>query len=390
MKRIVHPIAGAIAILLISTFWLSTALSELFASQAVVTAVKIAIPWGFLLLIPALIATAGSGVAIAKGIRKGVIGAKFKRMPFIAANGILILIPAAFYLASKARAVEFDTGFYAVQAIELVAGAANITLLALAMRDGLKMTKWRRGQFLKSARTATTKLMRQEDVASHTMAFYFKKPEGFEFTAGQAVYVTLVDPPEKDQGGRIRTFSIAGAPQEPELMIVTRMRDTSFKRVLRALAVGKEIEIEGPFGDLSLHKEPAGPVVFLAGGIGVTPFLSMTRDATQRGLSHRLFLFYSNRSPEDAAFLAELAELEKRNSRFKLIATMTDTKGTNTDWAGEKGYITKDMLLRHVNNLMEPVYYIAGPPAMVLAMEKILRDAGVKSEDIRSEMFSGY
>jgi hypothetical protein len=139
MIKIVHPTAGALAILTIATFWLSTAFAELFASQAVVTAVKTAIPWGFLLLIPALAAAGGSGFFLAKGRRAGLIGAKIKRMPIIAANGILILIPAALYLASKARAGEFDTAFYTVQALELTAGAANFALLALNMRDGLKM-----------------------------------------------------------------------------------------------------------------------------------------------------------------------------------------------------------------------------------------------------------
>ena len=119
MIKIIHPVAGALAILTIATFWLSTALSELFASQAVVVAVKTAIPWGFVLLIPALAAAGGSGFALAKGGRAGLIGAKLKRMPLIAANGVLVLIPSALFLASKARADEFDAGFCAVQALEL-------------------------------------------------------------------------------------------------------------------------------------------------------------------------------------------------------------------------------------------------------------------------------
>lgn len=139
MIKVIHPVAGALAILTIATFWLSTALTELFASQAIVAAVKTAIPWGFLLLIPALAATGGSGLALAKGRRAGLIGAKFKRMPLIAANGVLILIPSALFLASEARAGAFDAAFYAVQALELAAGAVNITLLGLNMRDGFKM-----------------------------------------------------------------------------------------------------------------------------------------------------------------------------------------------------------------------------------------------------------
>jgi hypothetical protein len=81
MPRIIHPVAGALALLTIATFWLSTALSELFASEATVIAVKTAIPWGFLVLIPALAATGGSGFALAKGQRAGLIGKKLRRMP---------------------------------------------------------------------------------------------------------------------------------------------------------------------------------------------------------------------------------------------------------------------------------------------------------------------
>ncbi|AGK57333.1 hypothetical protein HYPDE_28268 [Hyphomicrobium denitrificans 1NES1] len=139
MIKIIHSVAGAFALVTIATFWLSTALSELFASQAAVVAVKTAIPWGFLILIPTLAATGGSGFALAGGRPAGLASAKVKRMPLIAANGILILIPAALFLAFKARAAKFDTVFYAVQALELAAGAANITLLGLNMRDGLKM-----------------------------------------------------------------------------------------------------------------------------------------------------------------------------------------------------------------------------------------------------------
>jgi hypothetical protein len=122
MTKIIHPVAGAIALLTIATFWLSTVFSELLGSEALIVSVKTAIPWGFLLVIPALMMGGGSGFALSKGDRAGVIGAKLKRMPFIAANGLLVLIPAAFFLASKARAGELDTAFYAVQAIELLAG----------------------------------------------------------------------------------------------------------------------------------------------------------------------------------------------------------------------------------------------------------------------------
>ncbi|WP_136065145.1 hypothetical protein [Modicisalibacter radicis] len=140
MKKILHPVAGIIAMLTITAFWISTTLAELFGSTTTIVAVKSIIPWGFLLLIPALVAAGGSGISLAKRARGGLIGAKLKRMPFIAANGLLVLIPAALFLASKAKAGEFDTAFYMVQAVELLAGLVNLALLGLNMRDGLRFT----------------------------------------------------------------------------------------------------------------------------------------------------------------------------------------------------------------------------------------------------------
>jgi hypothetical protein len=146
MLKVIHALAGAIAILTIATFWVSTAAVEIVGSEAAVVAVKTTIPWGFLLLVPALAAAGGLGLALAAGRRGGLIGAKLKRMRFIAANGVLILIPSALYLAMKARGNEFDAGFYAVQALELAAGATNIALLGLNMRDGLIMKGWLRAR----------------------------------------------------------------------------------------------------------------------------------------------------------------------------------------------------------------------------------------------------
>lgn len=309
MPRIIHPLAGMIALLTIATFWLSTAISELFLSESAVVAVKTAIPWGFLLLVPALAATGGSGFFLSHGQRRGLVGAKLKRMPFIAANGLLILIPAALFLASKARAGDFDTTFYVVQGIELLAGATNIALLGLGMRDGMKLTQWKRGNFLRPAPSHKTTLAGKAEVARDTSAFRLQKPEGFSFRAGQAVYVTLPGQKETDSKGGIRTFSIASAPQEPDLVIATRMTDTAFKRCLAELPAGSPVAIEGPYGDLTLDGDTR-PAVFLAGGIGITPF----------------DLFGRARQTADAARLSAAAEEAAFTGAFtSLSAEVADT-----------------------------------------------------------------
>jgi len=234
------------------------------------------------------------------------------------------------------------------------------------------------------------RLARRDWVAEGTMAFRFSKPSGFGHQAGQSLLMMLVDPPETDSEGDARTFTIASAPHEAELMIATRMRDTAFKRVLKAAPVGTAVRIDGPNGEMVLHDDPARPAVLLAGGIGITPFLSMARDAAHRRLPHRLYLFYSNRRPEDAAFLAELQQMEQLNRNFRLIATMTEPEKSAQRWPGETGFIRRELLERHQPDLLSPVYYFAGPPAMTMAMQQMLQDLGVGDEATRSEEFYGY
>ena len=144
MTPTLHKIAGIAALALIASFWLASVVSELFLDAAAVTTVKTMIPWGFLILIPALAATGGSGNALAKGRSGGLIGTKRRRMILAAANGVVVLIPSALFLAMKAGAGVFDTTFYAVQVVELAAGAVNATLLILNARDGRRMTAARR------------------------------------------------------------------------------------------------------------------------------------------------------------------------------------------------------------------------------------------------------
>lgn len=233
-------------------------------------------------------------------------------------------------------------------------------------------------------------LIKKERIAEATMAFYFEKPLGASFRAGQHLDLTLINPPETDAEGNSRTFSLASAPSEDELEIATRMRDTAFKRVLKNMEIGSRVRISSPHGSFTLHNDALKPAVFLIGGIGITPVHSIIKDATERKLSHRLILFYSNKRPEDAAFLEDLEELAKANSNFTFVPTMTEAEKSAQSWAGEKGYIDAAMLKRHVENVQTPVYYLSGPPVMVAAMRKLLTESGVNDDNIKTEEFSGY
>lgn len=238
--------------------------------------------------------------------------------------------------------------------------------------------------------TFESRLIRQQKIAEGTMSFCFDKPKDWLFKAGQFVDITLIDPQETDAEGNTRGFSIASAPHEDFLMVATRMRDTAFKRVLSKMALGTKVKIEGPFGNLTLHNNVERAAVLLAGGIGITPFRSIIVRAAKEKLPHRIFLFFSNRRPEDAPFLQELQELESVNPNYKLVATMTKSETSNDSWSGETGWINREMILRHVKDELAPIYYIAGPPNMVRGVHEMLNTMGVDDDDIRTEEFAGY
>ncbi|TVQ32952.1 MAG: hypothetical protein EA356_12965 [Geminicoccaceae bacterium] len=140
MARHLHPLLGGMVLGLIVSFWLATLVSELFGTPETVAWVKTAIPWGFLLLVPALAAAGGTGTWLAGRRSARLLDAKQRRLRWAALNGLGVLMPAAFFLAAKARVGAFDGVFYAVQSIELIAGALNIALLTLSARDGLRLS----------------------------------------------------------------------------------------------------------------------------------------------------------------------------------------------------------------------------------------------------------
>ena len=212
------------------------------------------------------------------------------------------------------------------------------------------------------------------------MAFRFAKPAGFAFKAGQSVSVALIEPPAEPNSAR-RTFSLASAPYEEELVVATRMREGSaFKRALKSLPLGAPVRISGPLGDMTLHEDAARPAVFIAGGIGITPFRSMLLQAEHDRLPQQLFLAYSNRHRGQAAFIGELEALAQRNARFRLFARMTDSEG----------FMTQEALEEFIGKAASPVYYLAGPPGMVEAMNAVLGRMGMGADDVKSEEFYGY
>ena len=181
-------------------------------------------------------------------------------------------------------------------------------------------------------------LKKRQEIAKGTMAFYFNRPAAFTFKAGQFIDLSLSDLSVSDPQGHTRAFTLASAPSEEHLMVATRLRDTPFKRMLEEMPLGTTIDIEGPFGQFILPDNDSRTRVFLAGGIGITPFRSMLIEAAHNKLPHRLILMYSNRRPEDAAFLDELQALQQKMPNYRCIGTMTNPTEGAKNWNGETGF----------------------------------------------------
>ena len=229
----------------------------------------------------------------------------------------------------------------------------------------------------------------KREVAKETLLVTFDLlGEEVDFRPGQYFFVTLPDIGHRDDKGLRRHITVVTSPNERGVLgLATRLRDSAFKRSLRELPVGAEVDVETPKGKFALPENPSRPLVFVAGGIGITVFRSMLRYIREERLPYRVTLIYSNRDRESTAFLDELRELERELPDLRLILTMTQ----DPNWDGEKRKVDAGFFRDHLGeDLNGFTFLVAGPPAMAEAVEKALEEAGVKEENVIAERFSGY
>jgi ferredoxin-NADP reductase len=233
-------------------------------------------------------------------------------------------------------------------------------------------------------------LVDRQRIARDTMAFWFDtNGDSFEFRAGQHADFVFTRPCTGSESDHSRTFSFANSPRDNRpVMIAMRMRKTSFKSALKAADRGTKFIVSRPRGSFTLHRDINKPAVFLAGGIGITPIRSILQWASQEHLPHKLYLFYSNREADDAAFIEEFETMTAQNPNFTFIPTITGNR--TVAWPYEKGHINREMLTRYLLGLTGSVYYIAGPSGMVTAMTNLLNASGVSADDVKTEEFGDY
>jgi ferredoxin-NADP reductase len=233
------------------------------------------------------------------------------------------------------------------------------------------------------------RIKEKREVAKGTLLVTFDLlGEKVEFRPGQYFFVTLPDVGHQDDKGLRRHITVVTSPNDKGVLgLATRLRDSAFKRSLRELPVGAEVEVEQPKGQFVLPEETTRPLVFVAGGIGITVFRSMLRYIREERLPYRVTLIYSNRDRESTAFLDELREFERELPDFELILTMTQDSG----WEGETRKVDAQFVKDYLGeDLNQYTFLVAGPPAMAEGVQRALEEAGVQEQNVIAERYSGY
>lgn len=234
----------------------------------------------------------------------------------------------------------------------------------------------------------TLTLKRKKEIAPTIWEFFFEPLRPFQFIAGQFLEWSL---PHKgaDSRGTRRFFTIASSPTEKEILLTVKIpaKPSSFKSALKDLPVGESVYTTSLEGDFTEPKEKDENYVFIAGGIGITPFRSIIKHLLDTNTQTHITLFYSARVPLEFVFKDIFSEAERKIG-LKIVYIASEKPRGN--WPGEVGHIDEQMIRRHVKDALLSFYYISGPAAMVLAIEKVLVDMGIQKLHIRTDYFPGY
>lgn len=232
------------------------------------------------------------------------------------------------------------------------------------------------------------KFVRQIQVAQDAYSLHFERPAGFDYQPGQ--YIELLPKfGSMDERGEKRWFTLSSSPTEPQLTITTRhvkTRPSSFKNALFSLKAGDEISIKGPSGDFLLPTDDRH-IIWIAGGIGVTPFRSQAKYLLDNDLKQSITLIHSNRTMADIIFSELFAQAQKQLPEFQLIQTLTDESPAN--WTGQIGLIS-DQMIKSAGDINSSHIYLSGPEPMVDAFKPRLLALGAQEKLLHQDWFPGY
>lgn len=220
-------------------------------------------------------------------------------------------------------------------------------------------------------------IVERKEIASDTTEISLTRPDNFQFNAGQYIQLDMPSLLHSDPKGSSRVFSIASSPEERDrLRISFRNTGSGYKKTLNELAKGTLLDLEGPLGDFTLPQEETDiSHMFIAGGIGITPFMSKIRSLHEHNSGGRITLLYANRDKSSAAYIKELQSASKKNL-FTLKTVF--------------GKITEEHIGNLVHTADKMLWWVVGPPPMVAEVSYVLQQSGVSQKAIRTESFTGY
>lgn len=227
--------------------------------------------------------------------------------------------------------------------------------------------------------TVTDIIQRTYNVKS----FRFLRPASFTYQAGQFMFVTI----KSGEGELRKHFTISTSPTEKDYIEFTKkLSDSEYSAALNALKVGDWAKIDGPYGLFTLEGERE-KVGMLSGGIGITPLRSICKYCTDMNRKTHITVLYACHTREDIVFREDFEEMKKQNRNIKVAFTVDEAA---EDWTGYVGRIDAQLLQREIPDYRERVFYTCGPPAMVKAMEDLLKGLNVPQDSIKKENFTGY
>lgn len=235
------------------------------------------------------------------------------------------------------------------------------------------------------------KLVDKKSETSDVTSFFFEPVEKIPYQAGQYLKYTLLHIPP-DNRGQNRYFTVASSPREPYIMLSTKFapeKGSSFKKALQLMQIGQIIQAEGPFGEFTWQRANGQPVVWIAGGIGITPFRAMLMDHSFKNVDPNITLFYANRT-EDIPFKGLFDQYLQNHHNFKLIYVVEQP---SSSWTGQTGKITPDLIKRFVPTISStepPFCYVSGPEPMVEAFGDMLKNIGLPKDKFKQDFFPGY
>lgn len=195
-----------------------------------------------------------------------------------------------------------------------------------------------------------------------------------------------------DERGDSRVFTISSSPTNQEFItITTRIIQSSFKITLGNLSPGTNVQFDGPWDDLNFDELDTSPHVFLAGGIGITPYHSILQYVIDRNIKTDMILFVSWKNFDEMIFDDFFRNANNHLDNFSYVPTVTEENEMSADvWDGEKGRIDEKMIRKYVSDITKSKYFFSGPPAMVKTLKETVVGMGVPKEKIIAEEFEGY